>query len=90
MQPVSNPTPFPDLKKGAEPQEARIVLHPDTGDPGDQADAHTAKAPAPHHLIDEGGEGVLPWVLDAQKSGCFLDQGEKGAQRPMLRAARST
>ena len=32
----------------------RNVLHPATGDPGDQVDAHTARAPAPHHLIEEG------------------------------------
>ena len=30
----------------------RKLLHPATGDPGDQAEAHAARAPAPYHLIE--------------------------------------
>lgn len=37
----------------------RNVLHLTTGDPGDQVDAYTARAPGPLHLIEEGCSDVF-------------------------------
>ena len=47
----------------------RNVLHPDAGDPCDQADAHIARAPAPHHLIDEGAGSCLGYLMHKSESG---------------------